>query len=78
MKNSPTETNPLKKANVIYECNCATGDCELQNSKYVGMATTTLSRRLTMHLQNGAPKKHMKESHNQDNARTACQQYEDN
>ena len=43
---------------------CHEGDCELHNQTYIGLATTTLSRRLTMHLSNGGPKQHTQNSHN--------------
>ena len=43
---------------------CNVGDCDLQNSTYIDMTTTTLSRRLTMHLTAGGPKIHMKNNHN--------------
>ena len=33
-------------------------ECELHESNYIGMTTTT-PRRLTMHLANDAPKQHM-------------------
>ena len=38
--------------------------CELHNQTYIGLTTTTLSRRLTMHLSNGGPKQHTQNSHN--------------
>ena len=31
---------------------------------YIGVTTTSLSRRLTMHLADGAPKEHMQQEHN--------------
>ena len=34
------------------------------NNSYVGLTSTTLSRRLTMHLQGGAPLKHTRPAHN--------------
>ena len=34
------------------------GVCEHLNNTYIGMTTTTLSRRLTMHLASGGPKQH--------------------
>ena len=45
------------KSNVIREYKCKEGECELlAQAKYIGMTITTLSRRLTMHLQSGAIK----------------------
>jgi hypothetical protein len=56
----------LKSTNVIYQYNCKIGECELQESaNYIGMTTTTLSRRLTMHLASGGPKIHSEVNHKQ-------------
>lgn len=64
MKNNITpKGGPLKETNVIYKFNCKHVDCEPRNIAYVGLTTTTLSRRLTMHLQNGAIKKHYADEH---------------
>ena len=58
------DSSPLKATNTIYEYKCTTGECELQPQvKYIGMSTTTLSRRLTMHLGSGGPRKHMEQAH---------------
>ena len=59
----------LQKTNVIYECTCKFGDCEHltdtnNRPTYIGYTTTTLSRRLTMHLQQGAIKTHTLTHHN--------------
>ena len=41
----------VKKTNVIYKFKCPLGDCISDNNNiYVGLTSTTLSRRLTMHL----------------------------
>ena len=54
----------LKKTNVIYQFTCPSEDCRsLHCGNYIGCTSTTLSRRLTMHLQDGAPKAHMREQH---------------
>lgn len=66
MKNSPydPQKSDLQRTNVIYEYKCKLGGCELQpKSKYIGVTCTTLSRRLTMHLSNGAILKHTKNDH---------------
>ena len=64
--NMTNENSPLKQTNVIYHFKCTTGDCALlPNSGYIGMTTTTLSRRLTMHLQNGGPLTHLDKHHGQ-------------
>ena len=57
-------TTILKPTNVVYEYKCNKGDCELLNSSYIGMTTTTLSRRLTLHLAQGGPKHHAHTIHN--------------
>ena len=55
---------PLKMDHVVYKYTCPYGDCKLRNNMYIGMTTTSLSRRLTMHLQNGTPKEHTLQEHN--------------
>ena len=63
--NTSRDTSDLKATNVIYEFQCPIGDCARRsNSSYIGYTTTTLSRRITMHLQNGAPEKHVRTAHN--------------
>ena len=66
MKNiTQKETSTLKQSNVVYHYNCIKGDCALlSTSGYIGYTTTTLSRRLTMHLQNGGPQQHTETQHN--------------
>ena len=41
-----------KKTTIIYQFKCSLGDCIFENNNniYVGLTSTTLSRRLTMHL----------------------------
>ena len=59
MKNKPDTSLTLKLTNIIYNFNCSFEDCRLQpNVNYIGYTTTTLSRRLTMHLASGAIKSH--------------------
>ena len=67
MHNNPTrDKSLLKDSNVIYSYKCSIGDCALRdNCKYIGYTTTTLSRRITMHLQNGGPKTHTETHHHQ-------------
>ena len=63
--NLSKDTSVLKASNVVYEFKCTAGDCARRsNSTYIGYTTTSLSRRLTMHLQTGAPKQHMRATHN--------------
>ena len=61
MKNSPN-TNKLQRTNILYKYECNVGDCEPQ--AYIGYTRTTLSRRITMHLQSGAPLKHSQDFQN--------------
>ena len=57
-------------------------DCMLQNINYIGSTTTTLSRRLTMHLNNGAINDHTLSVHRSslsranivDNTKVLCRQ----
>ena len=64
LRNSPgTNTPELQKSHLVYEYTCNTGICAALPSTYIGMTTTKLSRRLTLHLSNGAPKKHTEEAH---------------
>ena len=50
--NSSPSIGVLQKTNVIYKFKCPLGDCisDDNNNIYVGLTSTTLSRRLTMHL----------------------------
>ena len=64
MKNNLHFKEPLKQTNVIYEYNCPIEECPLQpKSSYIGCTTTSLSRRLTMHLSDGAIKLHSQSVH---------------
>ena len=49
--NSSPSIGVLPKNNVIYQFECPLGDCISENNNiYVCLTSTTLSRRLTMHL----------------------------
>ena len=52
ISNNPfPSTKLLDMTNIVYMFKCPLGDCvSKENNTYVGLATTTLSRRLTMHL----------------------------
>ena len=64
MRNNERKEDDLQQTNVVYEYKCTRGDCKLQTTAcYVGHTTTTLSRRLTMHLQTGGPALHAKNEH---------------
>ena len=68
MKNNLAEdSSPLKATNVVYKYKCTSGDCARRpDAHYVGFTTTTLSRRISYHLTEGAPEKHHRLSHNED------------
>ena len=71
MKNNlNSSSDPLKQTNVVYSYNCNYGDCALQSVNYIGETTTTLSKRISGHLQSGAPKQHTLTEHNIDLSRT--------
>ena len=49
--NSSPLIGVLQKTNVIYQFKCPLGDCISENNNiYIGLTSTTLSRRLTIHL----------------------------
>ena len=68
MKNNMRREPELQRTNVIYRWTCHNGDCKLQNREvdYIGRTSTTLSRRLTMHLHGHPPAEHTKEVHKKD------------
>ena len=61
--NSNPPPAPLQRSHLIYQYQCHNEGCE-PHSTYIGMTATRLSRRLTCHLQNGAPKHHHLTLHN--------------
>ena len=63
MRNNQQSIPTLQHTNVVYRFQCSTGDCATRNVYYIGHTTTTLSRRLTMHLQEGGPKMHLQDCH---------------
>ena len=64
MRNNTKKTSKLQSVNVVYDFTCPHEGCTLRKSNYIGMTTTSLSRRLTMHLQAGSIKEHMTQQHN--------------
>ena len=50
--NTSPSSDLLDRTNIVYMFKCPLGDCvsKKKNNVYVGLTTTTLSRRLTMHL----------------------------
>ena len=65
MKNNTNKSTTLKCSNVVYQFTCSDEDCKPRTTPvcYIGHTTTTLSRRLTYHKQNGELEKHMRETH---------------
>ena len=64
MRNNLIKEPLLKSTDVIYVYKCPFGDCKLRkNANYIGQTSTTLSRRLTCHLQSGAPQNHTETVH---------------
>ena len=50
-KNTSPSTELFEKTNILYMFKCPLGDCvSKENNAYVGLTTTTLSRRLTIYL----------------------------
>ena len=66
LSNSPS-IRVLQKTNVIYQFECPLGNCISENKNiYVGLTSTTLSRRLTMHLSDTSSiAQHLKNIHAQ-------------
>ena len=56
----------LSKTNVVYEYRCHSGGCAPRKCTYIGFTTCNLSRRLTLHLQNGAIRQHHQRFHDGD------------
>ena len=64
MKNNATaQSDKLSQTNVVYEYLCTLGDCATRHVTYIGHTTSTLSRRLTFHLQDGGIKQHQQNFH---------------
>ena len=65
MKNNlSADSSQLSSTNVVYMFKCSLGDCaHRRNANYIGHTVTTLSRRITMHLQDGAPLRHLRQEH---------------
>ena len=67
MRNNMTpKIRDLAKTNLIYDFDCQEGESEhltIQQKRYSGLTTCTISRRLSMNLQNGAFKNHFLQTH---------------
>ena len=68
MKNNMSpKLRELARTNLIYDFTCKTGECmhlPQQKVRYSGLTTCTLSRRLSLHIQKGAIRKHYELCHN--------------
>ena len=65
MKNNLAKDHSLlKKTNVVYQYTCPEEGCKLPTVSYIGVTTTSVSRRLTMHARDGSILKHMAQAHN--------------
>ena len=80
--NSSPSIGVLQRTNVIYKFKCPLGDCISDNNNiYVGLTSTTLSRRLTMHLSDTSSiAQHLKKNihaqqHNYEKFSPTTQQY---
>ena len=60
--NSSPKPSDLQSSHLVYSFSCQHDDCA-HHKEYIGMTTTRLSRRLTCHLQGGAPKHHYHSKH---------------
>ena len=60
----PLNNSILKESHLIYEFSCPFDDCARLHASYIGMTTTTLSRRLTMHKKEGTIRIHLQTIHN--------------
>ena len=56
--NNNEKKNMLNSTKVVYQFICPNEDCMLRKMNNIGSTTTTLSRRLTMHLTSGAIREH--------------------
>ena len=66
MNNNRNEENGQPATDQCNLLSCPKEDCKLlQNIKYIGMTSTTLSRRLTCHLSSGGYKQHMEHVHHE-------------
>jgi hypothetical protein len=76
IRNNPaSKPRNLQQTNVVYKFSCPYEDCKLQNNvSYIGLTTTTLSRRLTCHLSSGGPKTHFQLIHDAPLTRTILEE----
>ena len=79
MRNNMTpKVRDIAKTHLVYDFQCKEGECaHLPNkqTRYTGLTTCTLSRRLSFHLQNGAIKEHFLDKHNRNITRAEIVNY---
>ena len=79
MRNNITpKVRDLAKTHLIYDFQCKEGECAHlphKQTRYSGLTTCTLSRRLSLHLQSGAIKEHFREKHNRNITREEIVNY---
>jgi hypothetical protein len=65
MKNNISSYNSsdLNRSHVVYKINCKLEDCELRNSYYIGHTQSTIAKRMSFHVQDGAVKQHYIQYH---------------
>ena len=63
IKNNQCPSTPTLKKNLICKFTCTHCDYKHQSNTYIGLATTSLSSWLTMHLSSWAPKQHTFDTH---------------
>ena len=72
IRNNNKKPTELQSSHLLYEYTCNKGECASpnNNNSYIGMTTTSLSRRLTLHLSNGSIKDHHSQVHSSKLTRT--------
>ena len=68
MKNNlQPKPRDLSRTRLVYDFNCQKDECKhlpITQTRYTGITTCQLTRRLTLHLQNGALLAHSQQKHN--------------
>ena len=62
-ENRSNKREKLECITVVYQFICPHEDYRLHKEPYIGVTSTSLSWRITMHLWNGASKAHMQQQH---------------
>ena len=64
--NLQSKPRDLSRTRLVYDFNCQKDECihlPLSQTQYTGLTTCQLTRRLSLHLQNGAPATHSLQVH---------------